>query len=244
VLRGLFDHLRAVPVEQRTLQRDESLNAHADKLKEGLLDRRGIRDLHDVDPESDFHGGALRCSHQTRITVHGLNENADPLESRSQLPEEFQPLGYEVRGDARDTRDVAARARQALDVSDADRVAHESEDDGNRGRRALENARQHGQPGSDNIRLEIYQFPGECGRNINPGPLIQLGKPLHDEKVLSLAPPALFQLIHERQLQRDSRRSAVENTQPPHLFRFDGERRGDEGKCICDEGPTVHHSIT
>src|SRR5438477_8227884 len=86
-------------------------------------------------------------------------EDSDRTDPRNGLREQFQTLADELRGEVGQPRDIAARPREAGDEPAPNRIANNSEDNGDRPSRLLgHTGGKCAWGGHDDIHLERNQF--------------------------------------------------------------------------------------
>src|SRR5712692_4615210 len=123
-----------------------------------------------------------------------MPEESNPTDPRKGLREQFQTLADELRSEAGQPRDIAARPRQAGDESARDRIANSSEDNGEGPGRLL--GGQGGDcasAGHDDINLERNQFGRESGEPIG----LPLGISVFDHEVAALDVTEITQSLTE-----------------------------------------------
>lgn len=92
-------------------------------IDEGLyrrIGRRFGRELFNhLKPHSKRPRGIVCFLEKTRLVAVRdgirLQQNGDPIDARNGVPEQFQPLADQLRGDEGKPRDIAARSRQTAD---------------------------------------------------------------------------------------------------------------------------------
>src|SRR5207253_6744814 len=91
-------------------------------------------------------------------------EDSDPIDPRNGLLEQFQTLADELRAEAGQPRDIAARPREAGDEPAPNRIANSSEDNGDSRSRFLgHTGGERASCRQDDINLERNQFGRKSG---------------------------------------------------------------------------------
>jgi hypothetical protein len=113
-----------------------------------------------------------------------MPEDSDPTDPRNGLLEQFQTLGDELRAEAGQPRDIAARPRKAGDESVHNRIGTSSEDNGDSPGRLLGGQGVGCACGQDDINPERNQFGRKSGEPLE----LPLGRSdfIHDVAALDV----------------------------------------------------------
>src|SRR5262249_26105374 len=168
-----------------------------------------------------------------------VREDRNPADLGDDLLEQRELFANYFWADAEgQPRDVPARAREARDEPEANRIgATGNHDDGDR-RGSVLGCRHSLRPHRyDDVDLEPDQLAREVGQPVGPA----LRESIIDDNILTLDPPELAQSLPERveygRRHTGSRRR--KNTYPRHLCRLlraGGERRGKEARKQDEQG--------
>ena len=124
----------------------------------------------------------------------GIAKNGHSLHARRDLLEQLQPLSTHavfIRGE---TRDVAARSRQAVDEAGADRIGGSHEHHRHGAGRLQHHPRGRGAAGQNEVGRERDQFRrvGACAVSVT------VGKATKDLDIEAVGPAQLVQRLQER----------------------------------------------
>src|SRR5262245_39139615 len=106
----------------------------------------------------------------------------DALETRDDLPKEFQAFWAELKVEISHPGDIATGARKGVDQSKPHRITYRGEDDGNLGSRLLSGLRRVVVISENDVHPVLHQLPcggGKCGN-------ITLREAYTDDKLLIL----------------------------------------------------------
>ena len=144
---------------------DESLDALLDHRREGAVELAGTSDLQELKLHSQRSSRDLHLSYHDRVARVGrVREDRDKADLRDGLLEQLQPFAVSFRTNCEgQSGDVPARARQARDESELNRIASGPHDDGD-GPGGVLCCDGHGRwPRYDDLRLESDQLGREIG---------------------------------------------------------------------------------
>src|SRR5205814_10084457 len=127
--------------ERVAWQQSQSARARAGHVRESSVEIDGISRLNELKPhpQPPCRGFCLPEHDLVRAFAKGTwkPEDSDPTDPRNGLREQFQTLADELRGEAGQPRDIAVRPPEAGDEPAPNRIANNSEDNGDRPSRLL-----------------------------------------------------------------------------------------------------------
>jgi hypothetical protein len=196
-----------------------------------------------------FPAGALP------IFVFLAAEVGDARDPGQRLSQELQALGLDLRPDCeRESRDVTAGTRDALNESLAHGIGAGHHDDGDGRGQGLGCPQYQVAGGHDHVRFEADELGDDVPESLEPS----LGRPALEDEVLPFDVAEGPQALHERSSGdvdglgsrhlRDRRRGEDEAdaVDLPCLLRPGGKRRGEEaqGERDCEPNAEDHHAAT
>ncbi len=124
----------------------------------------------------------------------GIPHNRYSGEPRDGFLQELQPLGAELRGEAAETGDIPAGARQARDEARPNRIGAVGHHDRNCLSLLLDRRNPWIGGHDDHVHLQAYQFSGDLGQPLGLG----LAEPALHHDVLTFQIPMFPQTFGER----------------------------------------------
>jgi hypothetical protein len=146
------------------------------------------------------------------------------------LHQELHSLARQLDLAKDDTRDVAARLRQAGDIASSNRVeVHRGDHDRTRGGGLPSGLQRDLRPGShDDVNIQAHELGGEGGKPSD----IASSVPELDDEILALDVPQLAQTLDHGLVEgrgpRIDRGKDSDGGHPSRCLRLGGERRGEE----------------
>ncbi len=178
-------------------------------------------------------------------TTGRVHQQGDHPSLRNQLGKQRKALSRQLVGDEADSREVAARPREARDKTSSHRVAATPEDDRDRRGRAFRGECRRRAARHDQIDLAADEIGGQCGQPI----VIALRPAVFDRQILSLDVAGFAQSLAERHKQfrkRPAGRPGAEDADHRHrlLLRARSERPcGHHAAEKCNEFPPPHEGF-
>src|SRR6266446_554847 len=192
---------------------------------------------------------ASHCLHrlgQAEGTDSRIPEEGDPRRARRSFPQQLQLFSSYFFWSGRQTRDVAARAREALDEPSGDRITggghHHDRDRRGRLSGGLKRCRPPGR--KNDIHRQVDEFRRQTRKSLEP----ILGKSTLDDDILTLDPAELAKPPEKGAGDvrgRGGTRTWRQNSDPRNLCRplpLGGERRDEEAASQhAEERSSVHY---